>query len=62
LSKKLREVTKKVAGDPSFVERVETPGDEVYSLNSIGLEKFMDEDSKRMTKLFAEIIKETQKK
>jgi hypothetical protein len=50
-------VTKKVAEDRSFVEMIEKPGNEVYFLNSIELEKLVNEDSKRRAKLFADIIK-----
>ena len=41
---KLREVTKKVADDKSFIEMIEKPGDEVHFLDGEGLTKWMDKE------------------
>jgi len=59
---KLREVTKKVADDKSFIEMIEKPGDEVHFLDGEGLTKWMDKESKIIAALDAELVKEAPKK
>lgn len=59
---KLREVTKKVAEDKSFIDMIEKPGDEVYFLNGDELAKWMDKESKIIAALDAELVKEAPKK
>jgi len=59
---KLREVTKKVAGDKTFIDMIEQPGDEVYFLNGDELAKYLDIESAKIAKLDAELVKEAPKK
>lgn len=59
---KLREVTKKVAEDKSFIDMIEKPGDEVYFLNGDELARWMDKESKIIATLDAELVKEAPKK
>ncbi len=59
---KLREATKKVAEDKSFIDMIEKPGDEVYFLNGDELAKWMDKESKIIAVLDAELVKEAPKK
>jgi len=59
---KLREVTKKVAEDKSFIDMIEKPGDEVFFLNGDELDKWMDKESKIIAVLDAELVKEAAKK
>ncbi len=58
---KLREVTKKVAEDKSFIDMIEKPGDEVYFLNGDELAKYLDVESAKIAKLDAELVKEAPK-
>ena len=58
---KLREVTKKVAEDKSFIDMIEKPGDEVYFLNGDELAKYLDIESEKIAKLDAELVKEAPK-
>jgi len=59
---KLREVTKKVAEDKSFIDMIEKPGDEVCFLNGDDLAKWLDKESKIIAELDAELVKEAAKK
>jgi tripartite-type tricarboxylate transporter receptor subunit TctC len=59
---KLREVTKKVAEDKTFIDMIEKPGDEVYFLNGEELAKYLDEESAKIAKVDAELAQEAPKK
>lgn len=59
---KLREVTKKVAEDKSFIEMIEKPGDEVQFMNGEELAKWLDKESKIIADLDADLVKEAPKK
>ncbi|MBU2054244.1 MAG: tripartite tricarboxylate transporter substrate binding protein [Proteobacteria bacterium] len=59
---KLREVTKKVVQDKTFIDMIEKPGDEVYFLGGEELAKWMDKESKIIAATEAELVKEAQKK
>lgn len=59
---KLREATKKVADDKSFIDMIEKPGDEVLFLNGDELTKWMEKESKIIAALDAELVKEAAKK
>jgi len=59
---KLREATAKVAQDKTFIEMIEKPGDEVQFLSGDELAKWMDEESKIIGALDAELVKEAPKK
>ncbi len=58
---KLREVMKTVVEDKTFIDLIETPGDEVHYLSGEELEKYMPVESAKIAKLYAEMIKETPK-
>jgi tripartite-type tricarboxylate transporter receptor subunit TctC len=58
---KLREVTKKVAESKAFIDVIEQAGDEVHFMNGEELAKYMDGESAKIAKLYAEMIKETPK-
>jgi tripartite-type tricarboxylate transporter receptor subunit TctC len=58
---KLREVMKKVVESKAFVDLIEQAGDEVYYLNGEELAKYMDVESAKIAKLYAEMVKETPK-
>jgi tripartite-type tricarboxylate transporter receptor subunit TctC len=55
---KLRDVLKKVAESKSFIDMIETPGDEVHFLNGDELAKYMEVESVKISKLYAEMVKE----
>jgi tripartite-type tricarboxylate transporter receptor subunit TctC len=59
---KLREVTKKVAEDKSFIDMIEKPGDEVHFLDGDALVKWMGKESKIVGAIDAELAKEAAKK
>jgi tripartite-type tricarboxylate transporter receptor subunit TctC len=58
---KLREVMKKVVESKAFVDLIEQAGDEVYFLNGEELAKYMEVESAKIAKLYAEMVKETPK-
>jgi tripartite-type tricarboxylate transporter receptor subunit TctC len=58
---KLRDALKKVVENKTFIDLVETPGDEVHYLNGEELAKYMDEESVKISKLYAEMVKESAK-
>lgn len=58
---KLREVTKRVVENKTFIDMIEEPGDEVYFLNGEELAKYMDTESAQIAKLYAEMVKEITK-
>jgi tripartite-type tricarboxylate transporter receptor subunit TctC len=58
---KLREVMKKVVEGKAFVDIIEQAGDEVHFLNGEELAKYMDAESEKIAKLYAEMVKETPK-
>ena len=58
---KLREVMKKVVESKTFVDMIEQVGDEVFFLNGEELAKYMDNESAKIAKLYAEMVKETSK-
>jgi tripartite-type tricarboxylate transporter receptor subunit TctC len=55
---KLRDTLKKVVENKTFIDLVETPGDEVHYLSSEELAKYMEEESVKISKLYAEMVKE----
>jgi tripartite-type tricarboxylate transporter receptor subunit TctC len=55
---KLRDVLKKVAESKAFIDMIETPGDEVHYLNGDELAKYMEVESVKIAKLYAEMVKE----
>jgi tripartite-type tricarboxylate transporter receptor subunit TctC len=59
---KLRDATKKVAEDKSFIEMIEKPGDEVYFLNGDDLAKWLDKESRIIAAIDGELVKEAPKK
>ncbi|NWF92779.1 MAG: tripartite tricarboxylate transporter substrate binding protein [Syntrophaceae bacterium] len=59
---KLRDITKKVAEDKSFIDMIEKPGDEVYFLNGDELAKWMEKESRIIAAIDAELAKEAPKK
>jgi len=58
---KLREVTQKIVEGKAFTDLIEQAGDEVYFLNGEELAKYMDAESVKIAKLYAEMVKETPK-
>ncbi len=58
---KLRGVMKDVVESKAFIDMIEEPGDEVYFLNGEDLAKYMDGESEKIAKLYAEMVKETPK-
>lgn len=56
--KKLREVLKKVAEDPSFIRMVEGAGDTVRYTSGDELARYWDSDSKRLARLLKQLIEE----
>ena len=58
---KLREVTKTVAEDKTFIDLIEQPGDEVVFLDGEALAKYLDTESAKIGKLDAELAKEATK-
>jgi tripartite-type tricarboxylate transporter receptor subunit TctC len=59
---KLREVTKKVAQDQAFIDMIEKPGDEVSYLDGEELAKWMDKESKIISAVEVELVKEAAQK
>jgi tripartite-type tricarboxylate transporter receptor subunit TctC len=59
---KLREVTKKVVQDKAFVDPIEKPGDEVQYLTGEELVKWMDKESKIISAVEMELVKEAAQK
>lgn len=55
---KLRDTLNKVTQDKAFIELIEKPGDEVHSLSGEELAKYMEIESAKIAKLYAEMIKE----
>jgi tripartite-type tricarboxylate transporter receptor subunit TctC len=55
---KLRDTLKKVVENKTFIDMVETPGDEVHYLSGEELVKYMEEESVKISKLYAEMVKE----
>ena len=55
---KLRDTLKQVVGNKTFIDLVETPGDEVHYLSGEELAKYMEEESVKISKLYAEMVKE----
>jgi len=60
--KKLREVTKKVAQDQAFIDMIEKPGDEVAYLDGEELAKWMDKESKIISAVEMDLVKEAAQK
>jgi tripartite-type tricarboxylate transporter receptor subunit TctC len=58
---KLRDVMKKVVEGKAFVDIIEQAGDEVHFMNGEELEKYMDTESEKIAKLYAEMVKELPK-
>jgi len=59
---KLREVTKKVVQDKAFLDPIEKPGDEVQYLTGEELVKWMDKESKIISAVEVELVKEAAQK
>jgi len=58
---KLRHVLKSAVENRAFIDMIEGSGDEVQSLNGEELAKYMDEESAKIAKLYAEMVKELPK-
>lgn len=58
---KLRKVLKDVVENRAFIDMIEGSGDEVQYLNGEQLAKYMDEESNKIAKLYAEMVKELPK-
>jgi len=58
----VREVMVKVTKDKSFIETVETTGDEVYFMDGEKLAKLSNTEANRIRKLMVELVKEASKK
>lgn len=58
---KLRQTLKSVVENRAFIDVIEGSGDEVQSLNGEELAKYMDEESAKIAKLYAEMVKELPK-
>jgi len=58
---KLREVTKSVVENKTFVDMIEEPGDEVNYMSGEELAKYMDAESAKIAALYVEMVKETPK-
>ena len=58
---KLRGVMKQVVENKTFIDMIEQPGDEVRFLNGEELTKYMDVESAKIAKLYAEMVKELSK-
>ncbi len=54
---KLRDVTKKVAEDPSFVEVIEKPGDEVFYLHGDEVRQHIEKEAKTISAIDKELVK-----
>jgi len=52
---------KKVIESKAFVDMIEQAGDEVHFLNGEELAKYMEGESARIAKLYAEMVKESSK-
>jgi len=59
---KLKEVSRKVGSDKTFIDLIEKPGDEVYLLIGEELTKYWDTESETIGKIQAELAKEAAKK
>jgi len=55
---KLRDVTRRVAEDKTFIDLIEQPGDEVSFLDGEALAKYLDVESAKIGKVDAELVKE----
>ena len=55
---KLKEVVKKVASDPTFINMIETQGDEVRYMSGEELAKYWDMESEKFAKLLKQLIEE----
>ena len=58
---KLRQVLKSAVENRAFIDMIEGSGDEVQYLNGEQLAKYMDEESAKIAKLYAEMVKELPK-
>jgi len=58
---KLRQVLKAAVENRAFIDMIEGSGDEVQSLNGEELAKYMDGESAKIAKLYAEMVKELPK-
>ncbi len=58
---RLRDVTQKVVQGKAFVDIIEQAGDEVRFMSGEELAKYMDAESAKIAKLYAEMVKETPK-
>ena len=58
---KLKDVMKRVVESKAFVDVIEQAGDEVHFLNGEELAKYMEFESAKIAKLYAEMVKETRK-
>jgi tripartite-type tricarboxylate transporter receptor subunit TctC len=58
---KLRQVLKGAVENRAFIDMIEGSGDEVQYLNGEQLAKYMDEESAKIAKLYAEMVKELPK-
>jgi tripartite-type tricarboxylate transporter receptor subunit TctC len=58
---KLRQVLKGVAENRAFIDMIEGSGDEVQYLNGEELAKYMDQESVKIARLYAEMVKELPK-
>jgi tripartite-type tricarboxylate transporter receptor subunit TctC len=59
---KLREVTKKIAGDKSFKNMIEHPGDEVVYLHADDVRKHIEKESKTIAEVHKELAKAAAKR
>ncbi len=57
---KLREVFKKVTEDKSFVNIIETQGDEVYYMKSDDVARYWENESEKLAKLYKQLVQEKQ--
>jgi tripartite-type tricarboxylate transporter receptor subunit TctC len=55
---KLREVTRKVTEDKSFIDLIENLGDEVHFITGDEMTKILDFESDKRMKLYERLIKE----
>jgi tripartite-type tricarboxylate transporter receptor subunit TctC len=55
---KLRDVMKQVVEGKAFTDLIEQAGDEVYFMSGEELAKYMDAESVKIAKLYAEMVKE----
>jgi len=57
---KLRGAFKKVTEDKSFINIIETQGDEVYFMNSTDVARYWENESERLAKLYKQLVQEKQ--